>query len=1624
MRGGGCLRSFYNCPLGIDSGRGLMSKLQALSVAVGPVSPGWGSWHWVGESLLDGLKPEWATASFEVGEFPDADVVVVVKHPPSGYWAERVARRAALVYCPIDHYASAEAIAADASWLRFCSQVVVHSPSLVPHFSPYASTDSLDHPLKYVAPLRDSRSVGTRFLWVGVWSNLPPLVDWVNAHPLSGPLDVLTNRSDSPSPFEFGFRTDRDVTIHEWTPAKHIELTSTCRAALDVKGDDFRSRHKPPAKAFDLVASGVPLALAPGHPAIEALAARGLSVPSPLDASRWLSESYSAETHSVARRMREDLGADRVAARARDLVKRAYLHRASFPQGATPGLDPRSRTLRVRDEYLSARDLAVQGDRDGSRSRLTALDADGVPDEFRALAINDLAVLAVADGGPPDLARFRAALARDPNCGPARANLSCLSEERGRWSYTPPDRRARRIAVVSLLFNWPSTGGGNVHSTELAKFLSMAGYDVRHFYARYAPWGLGRVTDPTPHPAVPIDFKPAEWTSEGICAGFGRAIESFDPEWVVLTDSWNMKPVLTRAAGGRKYVLRLQALECLCPLNNVRLLPGSDGRPQQCHRHQLATVDVCNRCVKDLGPTSGDLHRAERDLAGVGTDAYRETLARAFAEAASVFVVNPLTAAMVEPHAPSVQVVTAGMDPARFPWPAPKDGLPPRTPGAVRILFAGLTREWMKGFHVLREAAAQVWAARKDFEVVATDDPPDAPFEPWERFIGWQSQADLPRHLYAADVVVVPTVAQEALGRTAVEAMAAGRPVVASRIGGLPFTVTDGATGLLCHPGDPEDLAAKLIRLLDDPVLRDRLGTAGRSRFEEHYAWPAIITRHYLPLFGEPLPRTQPERSDPADAIPVDDRSSQPVLGCVIAVRDRPADLLTRTLQTYAWQTCAALDRVLLDYGSDAEHAADYRRLGTEFGWRYVRVEPEPPQWHLADAYNRAVAALDPRVTVVFKSDADVLLGPEVLETAVARATDSFCQFEYLTIPRDTPCPDAFRDPEQLRNLRQRLGKDWASAGRGLFACPLDWFRQVGGFDRVFRSWGYEDLDLRSRAERSIGVVEIDRHEATLLHQWHPPAPDAGPAEENRVYFERMKTESVVRNDGRLDVAIPTLAASSRTAPLIPGQWKVLIVTRSMNEDLYHLSGEFLQFDGSGPTHRVRLTHTDAAGYFRLLADLDADWVVNLDEDAFLLDPPALLALLRHMEEQGYAACGMPDGGVVPIRHHNPVACNAFFNVFDMRQIRPLWADWDAVTRLRHAPAFEAVVPAWARRGEHAFDDFEPYYGLFYAIVKAGRRILYLDAETWRDGTTTLVRSPGGHPLLLHAWYARNWERDESTRRRFAEAASFARDYQARQSSAIECPAGREAVEAVLARTLVAVVVYDRFENVEAWLTAWQKTDRGKARLAVIHNSDASFGPHPPAWRSSGPDCYVPRANTGYDIGAFQDVAEGRFDSVLPAWEYLIWCTDDFIPLQPSFLTRFAERAIDPRVGLVAGRYGYWPGDWSGKAADQHCRTVGFLIRRDVARRLTFPASPVATRDQCHQFEHRDNHLMHQVRSLGYRVVSIDDTEGRLMWDRGNDPGPDRWATYAAHFGADGRAFLPSSAAASVLPEAIAGTRP
>jgi glycosyltransferase involved in cell wall biosynthesis len=104
--------------------------------------------------------------------------------------------------------------------------------------------------------------------------------------------------------------------------------------------------------------------------------------------------------------------------------------------------------------------------------------------------------------------------------------------------------------------------------------------------------------------------------------------------------------------------------------------------------------------------------------------------------------------------------------------------------------------------------------------------------------LGFVPPAELGPYYERAAVVACPS-RREGYGVVAREAMAYGRPVVASAVGGLADAVEDEISGLVVPPGDAGALRAAIERLLDDPDLRRRLGATAREQAREHWSWDA-----------------------------------------------------------------------------------------------------------------------------------------------------------------------------------------------------------------------------------------------------------------------------------------------------------------------------------------------------------------------------------------------------------------------------------------------------------------------------------------------------------------------------------------------------------------------------------------------------------------------------------------------------------------------------------------------------------------------------------------------------------------------------------------------------------------
>jgi phosphatidylinositol alpha-mannosyltransferase len=109
-------------------------------------------------------------------------------------------------------------------------------------------------------------------------------------------------------------------------------------------------------------------------------------------------------------------------------------------------------------------------------------------------------------------------------------------------------------------------------------------------------------------------------------------------------------------------------------------------------------------------------------------------------------------------------------------------------------------------------------------------------------FTGGVSYADLPRYYRTGDVFCVPATGRESQGAVLLEAMATGRPIVATNIDGYATVVTHGEQGLLVPPRDSHALAEALITLLNDEPLRRRMGEKGLMRAQE-FSWDVVARR-------------------------------------------------------------------------------------------------------------------------------------------------------------------------------------------------------------------------------------------------------------------------------------------------------------------------------------------------------------------------------------------------------------------------------------------------------------------------------------------------------------------------------------------------------------------------------------------------------------------------------------------------------------------------------------------------------------------------------------------------------------------------------------------------------------
>ncbi len=98
-----------------------------------------------------------------------------------------------------------------------------------------------------------------------------------------------------------------------------------------------------------------------------------------------------------------------------------------------------------------------------------------------------------------------------------------------------------------------------------------------------------------------------------------------------------------------------------------------------------------------------------------------------------------------------------------------------------------------------------------------------------------------------ADVVVLPSTSQaEGLGMTLLEAAACRKPVVGSRVGGIPYVIEDGVNGLLATAADHKDIANKILQLLNNSLTASQMGEAGYKKVAKEFTWDTQVTKAHI----------------------------------------------------------------------------------------------------------------------------------------------------------------------------------------------------------------------------------------------------------------------------------------------------------------------------------------------------------------------------------------------------------------------------------------------------------------------------------------------------------------------------------------------------------------------------------------------------------------------------------------------------------------------------------------------------------------------------------------------------------------------------------------------------------
>ncbi|MEW6095644.1 MAG: glycosyltransferase family 4 protein [bacterium] len=172
-------------------------------------------------------------------------------------------------------------------------------------------------------------------------------------------------------------------------------------------------------------------------------------------------------------------------------------------------------------------------------------------------------------------------------------------------------------------------------------------------------------------------------------------------------------------------------------------------------------------------------------------------------------------------------------------------------------IFAMARFEYKKGFDILIKAFKFVVEKFHNIELIIAGDGPEKPtiqrmikefnLEKSVKLIGKANRDEVVKLFNGCEFFVLPSRI-EPFGIVNLEAMAAGKAIVATKVDGVPEIITNGYNGMLVEPNSPEEIAKGIIYLIENPQIRDKMGMNGKNLVEGEYQWDKAINK-YLEVY-------------------------------------------------------------------------------------------------------------------------------------------------------------------------------------------------------------------------------------------------------------------------------------------------------------------------------------------------------------------------------------------------------------------------------------------------------------------------------------------------------------------------------------------------------------------------------------------------------------------------------------------------------------------------------------------------------------------------------------------------------------------------------------------------------